>query len=247
MKKHIYFSAIFSLLLLITVSRVHAQLDVQSYANSVQAFLTEASSKSGNTTYSNLGDYTGSPFLFKNFKRAVVYTSIGQKKGVEFFNFDIYSNRYVISEEDGVTAQKFIWLDEKQVDKVAVQDEDRVRFFVVEPIFKDGSKSGIVELLYSNGKDIRIVREHTAVYSKASQTNTGYGTSGSKARFRDNDKTFALLGTNEPMQLKKDKDLVKIFGDKSKDALKWMKQNKLDWDNPSDLERLFAEFAANSK
>lgn len=228
------------------IADASAQLDVQQYANSVQAFLTEASNKTGNTTYSSLGDYTGSPFLFDNFKRAVVYTSIGQKKGVEFFNFDIYSNRYVISEENGVTAQKFIWLDDKQIDKIAVQDDDRVRFFVVEPIFKNADNSGIVEQLYTNGTT-RIVKEHVAIYSKANQTDTGYASSGSRARFRSKDRIFALVGTNEPLQLKKDKDLVKLFGDNEKEALKWLKKNKLDWENPTDLERLFTEFPLNSK
>jgi|GEM_PF-2218949 hypothetical protein len=248
MKNHLkQILTICSVCCLFATSTAYAQLDVQNFANSIQSFLTDDASKNGKTTYSSLGDYTGSPFLFKDFKRAVVYTAVGQKKGVEFFNFDTYSNRYVLSEENGISAQNFIWLDDKQVEKIAVQDDDQIRVFVVETIFKSSGNSGIVEQLYSNGDDIRIVIQHEAVYNKPNQTNTGYATSGSKARFRAKDKTYALIGTNEPLQLKKDKDLVTLFGDKEKAAMKWIKKNKIDWEKPSDLNKLFAEFSVTAK
>lgn len=231
-------------LLFFTSLSLKAQIALQNYANSLESFRTESASNMNLRTYSQLGDYTGSPFAFENFEQAIIYTKAGDNKGVKYFNFDAYSNRFVISEGNGVTQNDFLWLNNAQIDKVIVELDGgaKLKILTLEPSVRFKNEASIIELLYGE-EGIRFVRKYDKKYNPPRESNSGYTSSNaSKARFRSNEEVYFIEVTKDPVYLKNDKAFAKLFGDQEKDVRKFMKKEKLDFDNPQHLPIIMANF-----
>jgi hypothetical protein len=236
------FKPLFILLSLLLLSLpLQAQLFPQDYLESFRS----ASAKNLNTqTYSQLGDYTGSPFIYDDFQQAVIFTKAGEEKRVPFFNLDAYSNRYVISEGNGVDKNNFLWLNSDQIEKVTVEIDGGITLqtLYLETSLKSKNESAIVELLYGEG-DIKFVRKYEKEYSKQSNFNTGYTSSNdAKARFKSGDEVYFVRRTFEPISLKNSKAFAKLYGKKDKEVRKFMKKQKLDYDNPEHLPIILASY-----
>ena len=174
-------------------------------------------------------DIDGSPYLKDEFTLGDIIT----KDDIIYKNVPLRYNIYNDDIEFEMSEGSYLAISNpKKMKEIHIGDD--VFIYAIKRK-KKGEQYGYYKLV-EDGK-IQLLSRYNIVFKEATNT-TGYNAAQPPQFNRNANSLYVKLGTKEPQQLGKKKEIEKVFGSESKEILSYIKKTKLNIRKEQDLVKL---------
>lgn len=197
------------------------------------------------TSYEELGNYIGSPYLLESLSAGKIVDMGGAVYKANYLNVDAYSDEFIMSKTNNLADNDYIWPEKRSIDYIEVLDTssgrpiDRVFKYI--PLEYRGETLGICEILYANEDlGIQVQLKHRRLFKDAGRSTNLFA--GTPAKFTDSEWMFVFQEGEGLTRIKKEKDFLELFGNDAKKVEKLMREMNLDYKNSAHLSQIFSAF-----
>ncbi len=174
-------------------------------------------------------DIKGSPYLNKEFIKGNIIT----KDNIVYENVPLRYNIYNDDIEFEMSEGAYLAISNpKKMKEIHIGEE--VFIYAIKRQ-KKGEQYGYYKLVEDG--EIQMLSRFNIVFKEATNT-TGYKAAEPPQFNRNANSHYIKIGTKEPQQLSKKKEIEKVFGAKSKEILAFIKKEKLNIRKEQDLKEL---------
>jgi hypothetical protein len=174
-------------------------------------------------------DIQGSPYLKDEFTPGDIIT----KDDIIYKNVPLRYNIYNDDIEFEMSKGAYLAISNPKKMKEIRIDEDVFVYAIKRK--KKGEQYGYYKLVEDG--EIQLLSRYNIVFKEATNT-TGYKAAEPPKFNRNANSFYVKLGTKEPQQLGKKKEIEKVFGSESKEILSYIKKTKLNIRKEQDLVKL---------
>lgn len=227
------------------------QPESQLYGNIQTRFAISDSKNKEIDSYSKLGSYDGSPYIFESNYPVHIVDIYGERFNSQYFNIDAYMDQFILSKKPSMEEEEYIWLQKEEIRYVIVVDLSNMsipkeRYFKYVKSKVDEEPIGICEVIYNDSKSgIQVISKNDVTLVRARPATNGISAD-VPAKFRKNRNYYILDEATGLIAIKKEKDFHNLFGDDKKNVKRLMKEGNLDYRNPKHLEEIFKLFSIAS-
>lgn len=217
--------AFFIVLCMLLFNRpIYAQFtDINStYTTEIRGFDIKSSS-----------EVIGSSYLHEDFKPV----KLADDKKVYFLRYNAYNDEMEMQKSDKIYALKKIH------DFPIVFSSLNKIYLLFNYKNETDTVKGYFVVLYDGGKKASLLLKEKIIYIEEVVQKTGYGSNEPPTLKRIKDKMYITFGDNSAKELpKKKKEILNLFGGKSKDIETFSKENKIGFKSKEDLSKIIEHY-----
>ena len=183
-------------------------------------------------------DFEGSPFVFDDWKTAVIQSQTGNTFEPVLLKIDAYSDELLMKKE-----KEEVLVNKSAVASVTIMEDERpVHVFKQLPVGNMG-KHELVEILFEGNH--AVYKQYDVVMTRIENNAGGYGGGGSSAERKKltMNEIYYLKRGEEFVQFKPNKKgILGVLSDKEGDVASFIKKNKVKVNSDASLKQIMAYY-----